>query len=86
MNNSSTNWLAFAGIIATGILIYLLSPVLMPFLVGALLAYLGDPLVDWLQTKKLSRTAAVIVVFVVIFLVVLALPLIFLPLIEQQIT
>ncbi len=86
MTKSSTTWIVFAGIVGAGILVYLLSPVLMPFLIGALLAYLGDPLADWLQTKKLSRTAAVIVVFVVIFLVVLALPLILLPLIEQQIT
>lgn len=86
MISSSTKWLVFAGIVATGVLIYLLSPVLMPFLMGALLAYLGDPLVDSLEEKKLSRTAAVIVVFVVILLVVLSLPLVLLPLIEQQIT
>jgi len=86
MISSSTKWFAFAGIVATGILIYLLSPVLMPFLMGALLAYLGDPVVDRLEARKLSRTAAVIVVFVVILLVVLSLPLVLLPLIEQQIT
>ncbi|WP_455200376.1 AI-2E family transporter [Kaarinaea lacus] len=86
MITASTRWFLFAGIVATGLLIYLLSPVLMPFLIGALLAYLGDPLVDRLEAKKLSRTAAVIVVFVVILLVVLSLPLVLLPLIEQQIT
>jgi predicted PurR-regulated permease PerM len=85
MTSSSTKWL-FAGILATGILVYLLAPVLTPFLLGALFAYLGDPLVDRLQARKLSRTAAVIVVFSVIFLVVLSLPLILLPLIEQQIS
>lgn len=85
MTSSSTKWL-FVGILATGILVYLLAPVLTPFLLGALFAYLGDPLVDRLEAHKLSRTAAVIVVFVVILLVVLALPLILLPLIEQQIS
>ena len=86
MINSSTKWFIFAGTVATGVLIYLLSPVLMPFLMGALLAYLGDPLVDRLEEKKLSRTAAVIVVFVFILIVVLSLPLVLLPLIEQQIS
>ena len=86
MITTSTKWFLFAGVVALGILIYLLSPVLMPFLMGALLAYLGDPLVDRLEARKLSRTAAVIVVFVVILLVVLSLPLVLLPLIEQQIT
>ncbi|WP_455207962.1 AI-2E family transporter, partial [Kaarinaea lacus] len=84
MTSSSTKWLV-AGIVATGVLIYLLAPVLTPFLLGALFAYLGDPLVDRLEARKLSRTVAVIVVFVVILLVVLSLPLILLPLIEQQI-
>ncbi len=85
MTISSTKWLV-AGVAATGVLIYLLAPVLTPFLLGALFAYLGDPLVDRLQARKLSRAAAVIVVFVVILLVVLALPFILLPLIEQQIS
>jgi predicted PurR-regulated permease PerM len=42
--------------------------------------------VDWLERKKLSRTMAVIVVFVVILLVVMSLPLVLLPLVEQQVS
>jgi len=84
MTGSSTKWI-LAGFLATGALIYLLAPVLTPFLLGALLAYLGDPLVDRLEMLKLSRTASVVVVFVVILLVLLCLPLVLLPLIEQQI-
>ncbi|HEY5603594.1 MAG TPA: AI-2E family transporter [Gammaproteobacteria bacterium] len=84
MTSLSTKWF-FAGVAATGILIYLLAPVLTPFLLGALFAYLGDPLVDRLEASKLSRTAAVIVVFLVFLLVILCLPLVLLPLIEQQI-
>jgi predicted PurR-regulated permease PerM len=84
MLNDSTKWLIFAGIVFAGILLYLLAPVLSPFLAGALLAYLGDPLVDRLEARKLPRTAAVVVVFVTILLLLLLLPLILLPLIEQQ--
>ncbi|MCG6970458.1 MAG: AI-2E family transporter [Gammaproteobacteria bacterium] len=82
----STKWFVFAGIIVASVLLYLLAPVLSPFLAGTLLAYLGDPLVDRLETYKLPRTAAVVVVFVTILLLLLLLPLILLPLIEQQIS
>lgn len=86
MLSTSSKWLIFSGVIVTGVLVYLLAPVITPFLMGALLAYLGDPLADRLETKKLSRTLSVIIVFVVIFLVVLLVPIVLLPLIEQQVS
>lgn len=85
MLSASSKWLIFAVVVGAGILVYLLAPVITPFLMGALLAYLGDPLVDKLEARKLSRTVSVIIVFVVIFLVVLLIPIVLLPLIEQQI-
>lgn len=84
MLSNSSKWLIFAGSVAAGFLVYLLAPVITPFMVGALLAYLGDPLVDRLEARKLSRTLSVIIVFVIIFLVVLLIPIILIPLIEQQ--
>lgn len=77
-------WLVFGGIILCGWLLYLLAPVLTPFLVAALLAYLGDPLVDWLERHRLSRTLAVIIVFAGMFILGLLLLLIMVPLIERQ--
>lgn len=50
-------WLMF-GVVAIGGL-YLLAPVLTPFLFAALLAYLGDPLIDRLEARKISRSRAV---------------------------
>ena len=35
---------------------YMLQPILLPFVLGGLIAYLGDPLVDWLERHKLNRT------------------------------
>jgi len=59
----SQKWLVFAFISGSAWLVYLLSPVLMPFAFAAMLAYLGDPLTDRLETYQLSRTKAVLVVF-----------------------
>ena len=60
---SSQRWMAFAGLVLAGFLVYLLKPILMPFLVGALLAYLADPLADRLEARRIPRTPAVTIVF-----------------------
>lgn len=78
----------FFGVVTAAVvvwLLYILAPVLTPFLIAALLAYLGDPLVDRLETYKLSRTIAVVVVFMGILLVLLLLILVGIPLLENQI-
>lgn len=82
-------WLALAGVVLTGWLLYLLAPVLTPFLIAALLAYLGDPVVDRLEKLRLkkyspSRTFAVIIVFGIMLVLGLVLLLILIPLIENQ--
>lgn len=55
--------LLLAALSVTGLLLYLLQPILAPFVLGALLAYLGDPLVDAWERRGLSRTWGVVVVF-----------------------
>jgi predicted PurR-regulated permease PerM len=74
-------WIAGA---AVAILVYLLSPVLTPFIAAALLAYLGSPLVERLVRAGLPRLAAVTIVFLVIFLSLTFAVLITIPLIERQ--
>lgn len=81
----SEQWLAIAAALAACLLIYLLGPVLTPFLVGAGLAYLGDPLVDWLETWRLPRTLAVSVVFFALLLAIFGLVVLLVPLIGAQI-
>ena len=66
------------GLVVFG-LIYLLSPILSPFLVGALLAYLSDPLADRLEARGLSRTSSVVIVFLVLTAVVAIALLLLLP-------
>jgi predicted PurR-regulated permease PerM len=46
-----------------GIVVQHLSPVLWPFAVGVVLAYLLSPLVNWLEERGLPRTRALILVF-----------------------
>lgn len=83
MNSKTWFWLVVLTIAA--VLFYLLSPMLTPFFVAGLLAYLGDPLVDRLEKMKLSRTLSVTIVFVVISLIILVFFLFLVPMLETQI-
>jgi predicted PurR-regulated permease PerM len=76
-------WLVGAAILAW--LLYLLAPVLTPFVAAALLAYVGDPMADRLQKLKLPRSLAVLAVFLLTFLVIGAIVLLVLPLVQAQI-
>ncbi|MGE8359452.1 AI-2E family transporter [Pseudomonas sp.] len=80
----TTRWLWIAGVLLLGWLLYLLHPILSPFLVGILLAYLGDPLVDRLERHKLSRTWGVVVVFTLFSLVLAILLLVLIPMLGRQ--
>ncbi|MCK9385369.1 MAG: AI-2E family transporter [Nevskia sp.] len=79
------NWVWFATGVALLLLFYLLGPILSPFVVSAIFAYLGDPLVDRLERLRLSRTAAVGVVFVVVSGLIFLALLLVVPLLQQQI-
>jgi len=83
--NESQKWMLLSVVLLFGWLFYLLSPILMPFLVAAFLGYLGDPLVDRLEQRKLSRTLSVTIVFTVFSTGLLVMILLLLPLLEKQI-
>ncbi len=83
--SESQRWWLLALTVLFGGLIYLLAPVLTPFLAGALLAYIGDPLVDRLEARGLSRTLSVVVVFLTLTLVGLLLLLVLVPMLERQV-
>jgi predicted PurR-regulated permease PerM len=84
--DTSRRWqmLALIGIIV--FLIWLLAPVLMPFALAAMLAYLGDPLADRLQRLGMGRTLAVSIVFTVITIIFIGVLLLLVPLIQRQVT
>ena len=75
-------WLVL--LLVLGAIVYLLSPVLMPFAVAALFAYLADPVVDRLE-RFAGRRLAVALVFLVVTIVVVAVLLILVPFVERQI-
>lgn len=71
-----------------GTIIYYLAPVLTPFIIAAVLAYLADPLVERLSRAKwrVPRTLSVIGVFLVVILLLLAAILFLIPALQQQLT
>jgi len=79
----SKRWFFLAGAIIGVYLIYFLSPVLTPFLIAMLLAYMGDPMVDRLD-KKIPRTVSVLIVFSVLSIFIVTLVFILLPMVENQ--
>jgi predicted PurR-regulated permease PerM len=81
----SRRWQLLAIVAAIGYLVYLLAPVLMPFALAGMLAYLGDPLADRLEKLGLGRTLAVTIVFVVILLLTVGALLLLIPLISRQV-
>jgi predicted PurR-regulated permease PerM len=76
-------WLLIAAI--AGWLIWLLAPVLTPFVLAALLGWLGDPWVDRLERVGRSRTMAVVLVFTLMILLLVLALVILVPMIERQI-
>ena len=81
-------WLAYVPHALALVVVYLLlrhlSPILLPFLLGSALAYLGDPLVDRLEERGLSRTLSVSVVFLVLTLFAIIAALIMVPMLITQ--
>ncbi|WP_049621661.1 AI-2E family transporter [Frateuria defendens] len=83
--DNSRRWQLLAIIAVFGFLVWLLAPVLMPFAVAGMFAYLGDPLADRLERLGLGRTLAVSIVFVVLALVLVGALLLLVPLISHQV-
>lgn len=80
----SQKWLLLAASALCGLLLYALAPVLVPFAAATLLAYIGNPLVERLTAWRLSRTLAVVMVFLVLLLLATWLLLVLVPLLERQ--
>lgn len=76
-----------AGIFLLGSLIYYLTPVLLPFLIAATLAYLLDPLVELLNRKwRIPRTLSVVGVFLWVAVIFLFTIVFLVPALQRQIS
>ncbi len=60
-------------------------PVLTPFLIGAILAYLGTPIVKWAEQHRVSRGLATTIVVLLFGFVLLALFLVLIPLVQSEV-
>jgi predicted PurR-regulated permease PerM len=64
--------------------LYLLSEILLPFVAGIILAYLLDPLADWMERHKLPRWAAAGLITLIAAAGVIAAFLLLVPLLQGQ--
>lgn len=78
----SLTWFAIA--VATALLLWLLAPVLTPFIVGAVLSYALHPAVERLAARRVPRLLAVLGVEVVFLVVLLAVLLLIVPIISKE--
>jgi len=84
MAQNLKSWILIAGLALGLLTLYQLLPILTPFLVSILLAYMGDPIVDFLERYNISRTFGVVLVFVFLSVVLLILLLVLVPMIGRQ--
>ena len=75
-------WLA-VGVGALALL-WLLSPVLTPFIVAAVLAYALHPAVEWLAARRVPRLVAVVLVEVAMILALLLVLLLMVPILSKE--
>jgi predicted PurR-regulated permease PerM len=85
MSSASRRSLAWAALaLGSALLLWLLAPVLTPFVVAAVLAYALHPAVEALAARRVPRLAAVIVVEVLAIVMLLALVLLLIPVIANE--
>ncbi|MGI9023992.1 MAG: AI-2E family transporter [Burkholderiaceae bacterium] len=75
-------WLAIVG--ATCLLLWLLAPVLTPFLLAAILGYILNPGVDWLAKRRVPRWLASLLMLLLLLAMVIFLVLIIVPVLQKE--
>jgi len=73
------------GLLVTGWLIWLLGPVLTPFFISILLAYIANPVVEWMERLHIRRDLAVALVFVLAFVLLAVALLIIVPVLIREV-
>jgi len=76
-------WLIPAAVLV--VLLYVLSPILAPFLFAAILAYISNPAVSWLERHRLPRPLGAVLVMLLLGGLLVLLLLILLPLLVKEV-
>src|SRR3989442_876252 len=66
-------------------LLYYLSPILAPFLLASILAYICNPLVAWLERRGVGRTIAVVLVILLLLALLVLLAVALVPLFYREV-
>ncbi len=73
------------GFVVFGALLHALSSILLPFVAGMAIAYFLDPVADWLEKRKFSRTVATTLILSAFFVTAAALAIMLFPLLKRQV-
>ena len=79
-------WYWGVALIVLLLVLWRLGNTIMPFVLGAGIAYLFDPVADWLERKGLSRTLAVVAITLTVILVFAVAMLFLVPVVVRQTT
>jgi predicted PurR-regulated permease PerM len=74
-----------AGVVLFFLTLYWLRAILLPFIVGAALAYFLDPAADKLETLRIPRSAATAILLILFFAFFVGIALLLVPLIQDQV-
>ncbi|MBR2832925.1 MAG: AI-2E family transporter [Bacilli bacterium] len=66
--------------------IWTLLKIVAPLFIGIIIAWLFDPFVKWLQTKKINRTLGALITYVILFIIVFIILAALIPLLAEQIS
>lgn len=83
-NNNRTLWIGIAVAVFVLLFLYLARHVAIPFIVAFALAYLLDPIVDKMETWKISRTVSVVFLLLVFFSICLGAGILLFPILQLQ--
>ena len=65
--------------------LHFLSEIMLPFVAGMAIAYFLDPVADWLEQKKITRTLAAVLILFSFFVLAAAILMMLFPLLQRQI-
>jgi len=73
------------GFVLIMVLLNLLSSILLPFVAGMAVAYFLDPVADWLEEHKFSRTTSTTIILLAFFLLMALVITLLFPLLQRQV-